>query len=156
MGPPFSSAPFELRRPANYERPSAQSVYLAEKNSFRPFSKAESIPESTVGLRESLTLFREMGNRPGIMRCLDGLADVARRRELPERAARIFGAAENLRESVGAAPPLAERLELDQNVSALRAHLGDAAFASAWTAGRAMTLEQAIEYALREASNSSG
>ena len=106
-----------------------------------------------VLLRESLTLFREMRNRPGIMRCLDGLADVARRRELPERAARIFGVAENLRESIGAALPLAERLELDQNVFALRAHLGDAAFASAWTAGRAMTVEQAIEYALAVEAN---
>jgi hypothetical protein len=44
--------------------------------------------------------------------------------------------------------PLAEQLELDRNVSRLRAHLGDAVLHSAWAEGRAMTLEQAIEYAL--------
>ena len=73
---------------------------------------------------------------------------VAWARSLPERAARMFGAAERLRESIDAVLPLAEQLELDRNVSRLRAHLGDAALQSAWAEGRAMTLEQAIEYAL--------
>ncbi len=101
-------------------------------------------------LRESLSLFREMGDKLGIIRCLDGLADVAWARGLPERAARMFGAAEGFRESVGAALPLADQLELDQNVSAVLTHLGDEAMTDAWAEGRAMTLEQAIEYALAE------
>ena len=99
-------------------------------------------------LRESLTLFREMRDKLGIIRGLNGLAGAAWGRDLSERAARLFGAAENLREAIGAALPLSEQSELDQNVSALRAYMDDRAFTSAWAEGRAMTLEQAIEYAL--------
>ena len=99
-------------------------------------------------LRESLTLFKEMGDKLGIIRCLNGLADVAWARSSTERAGRMFAAAESLRESIGAVLPLAEQLELDRNVSPLRAHLGDAALQSTWAEGRAMTLEQAIEFAL--------
>ncbi len=103
-----------------------------------------------VLLKESLTLFREMGDKSNILRCLDGLADVALAREFPERAARMFGAAEALRESLGAALPLTDQLELDENVSAVRSQLGKEAFTSVWAEGRAMTLEQAVEYALAD------
>ena len=36
------------------------------------------------------------------------------------------------------------------DIAALRAALGEAAFTVAWAEGRAMTLEQAIEYALAD------
>ncbi len=101
-------------------------------------------------LRESLALFREMRDKLGIIRCVGGLADVAWGHAFSERAARMYGAAEGLRESIGAALPLADRLELDQNVSTVRSQIGKDAFAAAWDAGRAMTLEQAIKYALEE------
>ena len=101
-------------------------------------------------LKESLALFREMGDKLNIVRCVDGLANVAWAHEFPERAARMFGAAEGQRESVGAVLPLVDRLELDQNVSAVRGQLGTEAFAALWAEGRAMTLDQAIEYALKD------
>ena len=41
-----------------------------------------------------------------------------------------------------------EREEAQRGLAALRATLGDVAFDSAWSAGRALTWEQAIEYAL--------
>src|SRR5262249_54093303 len=100
--------------------------------------------------RESLTLFREMGDRLGIVRCLNGLAGATWGGELSERAARLFGAAETLRERIGAALPVSEQLELDQNVSALRASLGDGAMTPKWAEGQAMTLDLAIEYALAQ------
>jgi len=40
--------------------------------------------------------------------------------------------------------------ELDRKVATARASLGEEAFAEAWQQGRAMTIEQAIEYALQE------
>ncbi|MBI1802017.1 MAG: hypothetical protein HYR71_10365 [Chloroflexi bacterium] len=39
----------------------------------------------------------------------------------------------------------------DNPIAALRAQLDEAAFNAAWEAGRALTLEQVIEYALAEA-----
>ena len=38
----------------------------------------------------------------------------------------------------------------------MRAELGDAIFAAVWTTGQAMTLEQAIAYALEEAGKRTG
>jgi predicted ATPase len=101
-------------------------------------------------LRESLVLFRELNDKLGILRCLDGLADVAWAGEFPKRAARMFGAAMGLRESIGTTLPLADQLEFARNVAAVRTRLGEHEFAKAWAEGRAMTLDQAIEYGLNE------
>jgi len=101
-------------------------------------------------LKESLALFRDMRDKLSIIRCVEGLAGVAWACRLSERAARMFGAAQGLRESISAALPLADQLELDQNVTAVRSQMGKKAFAAAWAEGRAMTLEKAIEYALKD------
>jgi hypothetical protein len=47
-------------------------------------------------------------------------------------------------------PPVA-RHDYDRDVAVARAQLGETAFAAAWAEGRAMTLEQAVAYALEEA-----
>jgi hypothetical protein len=46
------------------------------------------------------------------------------------------------------APP--DRPVVDRAVAATRRSLGEEAFAAAWAEGRAMTLEQALAYALDE------
>ena len=40
------------------------------------------------------------------------------------------------------------RADYEQNVAAVRTQLGEEAFAACWAAGQAMTLDQAIEFAL--------
>ncbi|MFQ5796017.1 MAG: BTAD domain-containing putative transcriptional regulator [Candidatus Bipolaricaulia bacterium] len=102
---------------------------------------------------ESLILRQEIGDKGGIALCLEGLAGVACANGQPEQAARLFGAAEALREAIGfpLMPPDRTLLDYDRNVAAVRAELSEDAFEAAWTEGRAMTLEQAIAYALEEA-----
>ena len=68
----------------------------------------------------------------------------------PERAARLFGAAEGLREVMGAPLPPADRAGRDRSVAAVRSALGEEAFAAAWAEGRAMSLEAAVAFALAE------
>jgi hypothetical protein len=68
----------------------------------------------------------------------------------PERAAKLWGAAESLRDSLGLPLPPNELEEYDRNRAAAREALGEEAFARAGAAGRAMTVEQAIEYALQD------
>ena len=107
---------------------------------------------------ESLQLFQERGNKRGMAECLMGLAAVAvTQSQQPEgcvRAARLLGAAEAQCEAIGAAlwPP--DRLEHERTVAAVQGALGEAACVAAWAAGRAMTLEQAIAYALEDTSRS--
>jgi hypothetical protein len=67
-----------------------------------------------------------------------------------ERAIRLLGAGEAFCETLGARPPVAIREEYERTVSEARAALGEAAFAAAWAEGRAMSLDQAVEYALSE------
>ncbi len=48
-------------------------------------------------------------------------------------------------------PLLSDRILTHEGVSQLRAQLDEATFAVGWAEGQAMTLEQAITYALEEA-----
>jgi non-specific serine/threonine protein kinase len=117
--------------------------------------------------QESLALQRELGNRRGIATCLEGFAGLAARwgenarrtgteggtafgnpPACYERAARWFGAAEALRERLGAPLPPAERVGYERLVALVRERL-PAAWAAAWQEGRAAPVEQAINEALR-------
>ncbi len=100
--------------------------------------------------RESLTLRRGLGHLAGLHESLESLAAVAVAQGQHERAALLFGAAEAGREAIGAPLPPVQRPDYEQHVGTLRVALGERASATAWAEGRAMTLEQAIEYALSE------
>ena len=95
-------------------------------------------------LKQSLIVFSELGDRREIAECLELLAGLASTLGLPERAARLYGSAEALIESIGLSPAPTERYQYERNVAAARARLDEAAFAAAWAEGRAMPLEQAI------------
>jgi predicted ATPase len=101
-------------------------------------------------LEESLAIFRTQGKKGGIGRVLERLAAVAVAQAEPERAARLFGSAEGLREAMGAPLPPAERAEHERSVAAVRTSLGEETFATAWAAGRAMPMEEAVSYALEK------
>jgi DNA-binding CsgD family transcriptional regulator len=99
---------------------------------------------------EGLGLAAEMGDKANAAYCLEGLAGLISERGEPERAARLFGASEALLEAVGA-PRYVQaqaRILYERAVEALRSRLGRKAFAAAWSEGRTMELELAIEYAL--------
>jgi ATP/maltotriose-dependent transcriptional regulator MalT len=75
---------------------------------------------------------------------LEGLAGVvAAQGELPW-AARLWGAAEALRDSMGTPIPPASRADYERSVAAARTQLGEQAFAAVWAEGRTMNLEQAL------------
>jgi hypothetical protein len=68
-----------------------------------------------------------------------------------ERAARLYGAVTALRETLHTPLRPIWRAEMDRAVTAARAALGEEAFAAAWAQGRAMTLEEAVREARRDA-----
>ena len=101
-------------------------------------------------LKESVTLSWQLGNQKGIAYGLGGLGIVARRQSQMGRATRLIGAAASLRESIGTTLTPVEQAEVDMAVASAAEALGEATFTSAWDAGRAMTLDEAVEYALSE------
>jgi len=98
-------------------------------------------------LAESLTVLQETGN-PLYMQNLELLAAAVSMRGDHRRAALLFGAAEALREAVGAFVLPLYRAEYDRGVAAARTGLDDTTFQAAWSEGRAMTPEGAVEHAL--------
>ncbi len=98
--------------------------------------------------RESLLAQRDQGNLPGVVEGLAGLAAVAAGRGQLARAGRLFGAAEALRERVQRMVWPAERFEWNRHVARVRDGLDAATLTAAWAAGRAMSVEQAVGYAL--------
>ncbi len=94
---------------------------------------------------ESLAIAREVGYKLDIAFYLEGLAAVVTAQGEPAWAARLWGAAETLREAMGTPIPPVYRARYERSVSAARAQLGEKAFAAAWAEGRALTLEQVLD-----------
>jgi non-specific serine/threonine protein kinase len=99
--------------------------------------------------RDVLPKWKELGHRAAVAHELECLAFIAIARRQYERAARLLGAAETLRESIGSPMTLSERQEYDQAVSGLREQMEADAFAKEWAEGRTLEMEPAIAYALQ-------
>jgi predicted ATPase/DNA-binding CsgD family transcriptional regulator len=97
---------------------------------------------------ESLRMKRDMGDRRGATISLAGLGEIAESMNQPERAARLFGAVEALIEAMGVVLEGDDRGPYERGVAAVRAKLGESAFQKMHGEGRAMSLEQAITFAL--------
>ncbi len=103
-------------------------------------------------LRQALRRLAELEFRDVIGYCFEGLAAVLAFTERPEEAARLLGAAEALRESLGVGLAPAEQTTHDETVAAVRSALPEDRFGADWRQGREMPLEDAITYALDEES----
>jgi non-specific serine/threonine protein kinase len=100
--------------------------------------------------RESLGLWRDSGDPVGVAIALNGLAWVADERGQELRATRLSAAAAAQRSRTGAAILSTHRRLHATTVERTRAQLGEASWRRAWSEGQAMTLDQAIAYALEE------
>jgi predicted ATPase/class 3 adenylate cyclase len=98
--------------------------------------------------RETILAFQEVGQHGAVSHQLECFAFIAEARGQLAHAVRLLGAAEALRERAGTPMTPDEQPEYDQHVSAIQKRIGESAFSAAWAEGRALTMEQAIEYAL--------
>ena len=98
--------------------------------------------------KETLKGWQNLGNRAAIAHELECFGFLAIAEEEPQAAAKLFGAAEALRERIQAPMTDYERVEYDQFMTRLRAMLTEAEFSSLLAEGRSIVMEQAIEFAL--------
>lgn len=98
-------------------------------------------------LREALALHREQGNMEGASLALAGFSLLAAARNEWERAARIAGAAEALRDSIGLHATPADLAMLERAVGPARQALGEPGFERSMAEGKAMTVPEALAYA---------
>ncbi|MBA3636819.1 MAG: tetratricopeptide repeat protein [Rubrobacteraceae bacterium] len=100
--------------------------------------------------RESLVRSQKLDNKTQIAFCLTTLAGVIQALGDAARAARLFGAAEKLLQSLDAVLDPGGSLEYDSDLAAARTQLGEPVFEETRAEGQTMTFEQAVAYAFSE------
>ena len=131
----------------------AESLALAEGIGFREgiawcseqlglIAAADGDPAAIALLRRALDLHRELRDRWRSASVLEDLAMIAAGQGHARPAARLLGAAQALRETIGTVIALCERLQHSQTVKEVRTALGDQAFDAALRQGALATPEE--------------
>ncbi|HEX6477303.1 MAG TPA: LuxR C-terminal-related transcriptional regulator [Ktedonobacteraceae bacterium] len=95
--------------------------------------------------QESLTLLLECNvYKESVAASLEGLAALEAGQGGPRQAVRLWGAAEALREAIGAPMHPVHRASYEQALALVHTELGERAFAAAWAEGRNMTPDQVL------------
>jgi len=99
---------------------------------------------------EGLELSKQLGMPHLTAAHLHAVASLAGAQGQPVRSARLWGAAESLRQEIGTILSPVEHYVYEPYIDAARAKLDDVEWEAAWAEGKAITFEEAIEYALSE------
>ncbi len=108
------------------------------------------LANATTLQRRALAMETALVDRRQIAISLEHLAQIHASAGRGEPTARLLGAATALRDLIGAPQPVPERSDTEQTVAGVRASLGEPLWASAFQAGRTLSLEQAIAEGLDE------
>jgi len=136
-----------LYREMEYRKGTAESLSLLAR-----IATARGDYESARAIcNECLAIAKELGDRELLASGLERLAGVIAAQESGGTstqgalwAAKLWGAAESLRQAISAPIPPLERATHERAVSAIRTQLGEGTFAAAWADGRSMTPDQAL------------
>jgi predicted ATPase len=137
-------ASLELRRQAGDNRGIAGSLYSL---GFLALAQNDT-HEAATSFELALQTNQQSGNKVGVAICLEGLAAVALACNEPRRAAQLLGAVAAVVELFGGTLHWGARGHYEQDCAAARAQLDEQTYLAAEAAGRAMSLDQAVEYAL--------
>jgi tetratricopeptide (TPR) repeat protein len=107
-------------------------------------------PQAVSAYQETLREWQRMGHRAAVAHQLECIAFITRATEQFEKAVRLIGAAEALREKIEIDMTVQEREEYEKELSDLKSNLDASDFASLWAEGRSMTMDEAIALALEE------
>ena len=102
------------------------------------------LPLARIHWHEMLSLAQEVGDKWAVAHCLDGFAGLATLEHQPELAARLFGAADGLRERIGAGLPPAFQAWRERELPLARSALGNLAFDAAFAEGYHLTIDLAL------------
>jgi tetratricopeptide (TPR) repeat protein len=97
---------------------------------------------------ESLAILRELGDEKYSAMTLADMAGSIAAQGHPQAAARLLGASEALLEALRIVTHAGNRPDYDRHVAAVREQLDEATFDAAWAEGGAMSLKEAVSYAL--------
>jgi predicted ATPase/DNA-binding CsgD family transcriptional regulator/predicted Ser/Thr protein kinase len=104
--------------------------------------------QAVIHFQQALTLTGEQKSKVQITFTLEALGITIAEQGQSEWAARLWGAAEALRETVRAPLPSSYHPEYAPYLKVARTALGEEVFTAVWAEGRALTLEQTIALAM--------
>ncbi len=107
------------------------------------------VAEAEALYRETLMDWSYLGNRGAIANQLECFGYLALATKEHDRAATILGAAEMIREVANADRIAYEMAEYEAATAALRSVMEPGLLEAAWSAGRSMTIDEAVNFALR-------
>ncbi len=126
------------------ELESEQDIAQTQKDLARVLLYRGECERAMALYKECLSVLHRRKCLPDIAECLEGLATVHGSQGDLFAAIRLFGAAEALRERIGAPLPPVLRAHHERDVATLRAQFDERTYAENWAKGRALTLEQAV------------
>ena len=91
-------------------------------------------------LRESLDMRLEIDDRGGVAWCLEKFAEIARRRDDPSTAVRLYGAAAALRTRIESVIDPADQPAYARSTRQLQGALPPGVYAALWAEGQALPL----------------
>jgi tetratricopeptide (TPR) repeat protein len=103
--------------------------------------------QAATRMSAAIRALHALGNRKYAILNLERLASAAEGQHQLARAAQFLAAGENLRRTLGVPRAPAQQAKVEQLRALLHGRLGEAEFDAAWTAGCAMSLDQAIAFA---------
>jgi predicted ATPase len=106
--------------------------------------------EAKALCRQSLRLSLTLKDLRTFSQTLEQLAGLIHRQGEHERAVRLMSAAQALRDSIFAVIEPLDQPRHNRAMAQVRMYLDETGFATAWTEGRLMTLEQVVESALSD------
>jgi predicted ATPase/DNA-binding XRE family transcriptional regulator len=128
---------------------SSQRALAGLRVSFGHLSRAQGDFETALGLyQQALAIYQGLSNHRGVLQALYGLAAATLALDPLGGGVWLAAAHQALEQAPGLRPPPAQQRELEALLAAARGQMGQAAFAAAWQAGQAATLEQAVARAL--------
>ena len=107
-------------------------------------------PEAISSYRGTIREWQRIGHRAAVAHQLESIAFISKALEQVEKALKLFGAAEALREKIEIDMTLQERESYDKEVADIKANMDEKEFVSLWAEGRSMTMDEAIELAVEE------
>ncbi len=110
------------------------------------------LPRAKAHLESALGLLYDQGNYDAVLNCLRGLAGILTAMGKPRQAAQLYGSVDTLTSEMDLAIhlDLTDRQDYEYSLARLRDQLNEQALSEAWQECSSMTLEQAIQFALRE------
>ncbi len=126
----------------------ARFAYSAQSELAHSLRRSGAIDAADAEYRQTIRGWQRTGNRGAVANQLESLAFTALAKGGGERAARLLGAAEALREAARDQMTAPERVEYEAEVTRLRGTLDADVLAGALAEGRGMTAEAAVELAV--------